>query len=248
VSNVVDPRDQDDVVVIEERDKHTLVYIAIAAVLGGAIGGLIGSIVTKSEWEPAYQALEVKLVQAKQAQTEVIVQKAEAVEKKEAELETEIVSRVTVEVDTIALQSKQEIDKAQAMVTELEKVNIEMDARIQSQLEEIEQRKLTISDLEKQVAMQANIFERSRELFQRELLIKQDLTKLQKERDVLEPRLKRFKKECDVYLDGSSFEANSSACDKHDEINSNISQIDQMIEVHKLDLRDIESISDRIGL
>ncbi|MGB5804261.1 MAG: chromosome partitioning protein ParA, partial [Vibrio anguillarum] len=34
---------QDDVVVIEERDKRTYVYIALAGVLGLALGGLIGS-------------------------------------------------------------------------------------------------------------------------------------------------------------------------------------------------------------
>lgn len=248
MSKNVDPRDQEDVVVIEQRDKHTLVYIAIAAVFGIAIGGLIGSVVTKNKWQPAYQSLEKKLVEAKQSQTEVIVQKVEAVERKEADIENEIALRVTEQMTVLALNSKKEVEKSQEMVTELEKVNIEMEAQIQAQVKEIEQNIEAISELEKQISMQANIFDRARELFQRELLIKQDLTKLQKERDVLEPRLKRFNKECDVYLDGASFEVNSSSCDKRDEINSNISQIDQMIEVHKLDLRDIEGISNSIGL
>ncbi|MDB1123812.1 hypothetical protein [Vibrio algarum] len=61
MSKNVDPRDQEDVVVIEQRDKHTLVYIAIAAVFGIAIGGLIGSVVTKNKWQPAYQSLEKSL-------------------------------------------------------------------------------------------------------------------------------------------------------------------------------------------
>ena len=43
--------DQDEVVVIEERDKRTHIYIAIAAVLGLAFGGLAGSAMTASKWE-----------------------------------------------------------------------------------------------------------------------------------------------------------------------------------------------------
>lgn len=39
----------DDVVVIEERDRRTYLYIAIAGVLGLALGGLIGSTFTASK-------------------------------------------------------------------------------------------------------------------------------------------------------------------------------------------------------
>ena len=46
--------EQDDVVVIEERDKRTHIYIAIAAVLGLAFGGLVGSVVTANKWESTY--------------------------------------------------------------------------------------------------------------------------------------------------------------------------------------------------
>lgn len=96
--------------------------------------------------------------------------------------------------------------------------------------------------------MQSVVIERARGLFQKELLIKQDLDKLRQEREELIPKLERFKKECDAYLEGKSWDASSKACDRYDEANSNLSHIDQMIEVHKLDLREIEQISDSIGL
>ena len=48
------------VFVIEERDKRTHIYIAIAAVLGLAFGGLVGSIVTANKWESTYHVLEEK--------------------------------------------------------------------------------------------------------------------------------------------------------------------------------------------
>lgn len=252
MSNEIDPLDQEDVVVIEQRDKHTLTYIAVAAVLGIAIGGLLGSFIMDSKWQSAYLHLEQTLKQelkiSKETQTKVIVSKTEAVERKAADIEGEINSRVEAEVDAVTQKSKNEVDKAQLMVAELEKVNIELDLLVESYGSEIKQQNETIRQLETQISMQANIFDRSRELFQRELLIKQDLDRLQKERQALEPKLRRYKKECDVYLDGTSFDVNASSCDKRDEVNSNISQIDQMVEVNKLDLREIESISDNIGL
>ncbi|KOO12374.1 chromosome partitioning protein ParA, partial [Vibrio xuii] len=47
--------DSDDgVVVIEERERRTYLYIAIGAVLGWALGGLKGSYLTASKWESTY--------------------------------------------------------------------------------------------------------------------------------------------------------------------------------------------------
>lgn len=41
-----DNQENEDVVVIEERDKRTHLYIIIAGVLGLALGGLVGSSLT----------------------------------------------------------------------------------------------------------------------------------------------------------------------------------------------------------
>ncbi|HAS6809140.1 TPA: chromosome partitioning protein ParA, partial [Vibrio parahaemolyticus] len=37
-------------------------------------------------------------------------------------------------------------------------------------------------------------------------------------------------------------------CDKHDEANSRLSQIDQLIEVYKMDLKQIKEITSDMGL
>lgn len=63
--------DNEEVVVIERRDKQSYLYIAIAAVLGIALGGLIGSTVTTSRWETSYQALQNQLEQLNNAKAEV---------------------------------------------------------------------------------------------------------------------------------------------------------------------------------
>lgn len=43
-------------------------------------------------------------------------------------------------------------------------------------------------------------------------------------------------------------DAKSDACDKQDEANSRVSQIDQMIRVHQMDLEEIKALSEEIGL
>ena len=96
--------------------------------------------------------------------------------------------------------------------------------------------------------MQVTLLERSREIFQRELKVKQALDSLLKERGVLEPKLEVLKTECTTYLDGTSWDAKSDACDKQDEASSRISQISQMIRVHQMDLEQISAISEQMGL
>ena len=49
-----------DVVVIEQRDKKTYLYITIASVFGVALGGLIGSSMTANKWQQAYHLLQQK--------------------------------------------------------------------------------------------------------------------------------------------------------------------------------------------
>ncbi|NMV28556.1 chromosome partitioning protein ParA, partial [Vibrio parahaemolyticus] len=76
----------------------------------------------------------------------------------------------------------------------------------------------------------------------------QELESLEKERSKLLPKIEKLKKECDVFLEGKSWDVKSDACDKHDEANSRLSQVDQMIEVYKMDLKQIKAITEDIGL
>jgi predicted nuclease with TOPRIM domain len=102
--------------------------------------------------------------------------------------------------------------------------------------------------LNKQTDMQTGVFERSRELFQREMKVKQELESLEKEKQQIEPRLPKLKKECQTYLDGSSWDASADSCDKQDQLNSRLSQITQMIHVHQMDLEQINAITKELGL
>ncbi|PFG56248.1 hypothetical protein ATG66_2574 [Vibrio sp. ES.051] len=236
--------EQDDVVVIEERDKRTHIYIAIAAILGLAFGGLVGSIVTANKWESTYRVLEEKyqiLTQDKQQLVSQVTVREESLDK---ELQDKLNELLTAKEVT----HKQELKKLQKQLTELEKVNLSLESQVRQQRDKINTTKTENEKLSRQTDMQATIFERSREVFQKELKVSQQLESLEKERTKLLPKIEKLKKECDVFLEGKSWDVKSDACDKHDEANSRLSQIDQMIEVYKLDLKQIKALTEDMGL
>lgn len=234
----------DDVVVIQERDKHTLIYIGIAVFLGVAIGGLIGSVLTKSKWQDAYNQLETRVERIEQDKTQVVVK----VEEKAANIDDEVQRRMQIQLDELARVHELELNQSKAMVTELEKVNLDLEEEVKDLRKLLADADKQNSELLRQADMQSVVIERSRELFQQELKIKQELEKLTNKREKLVPQIEQLKKECEQYVDGKSFDASAKSCDRHDELNSELSQADQMIEVYKLDLREIGQIADSIGL
>ncbi|MET2897498.1 chromosome partitioning protein ParA [Vibrio rotiferianus] len=236
--------DQDEVVVIEERDKRTHIYIAIAAVLGLAFGGLAGSAMTASKWESTYQVLEEKYQALTQDKTDLVSQ----VKTREASLDQEVDAKVATLLAEKEEAHKAEIKTLQEQLTEVEKVNLALESQVKEQKNKLSSSKNENDKLNRQADMQATMFERSREVFRKELQISQELESLEKEREALLPKIEKLKKECDVFLEGKSWDVKSDACDKHDEANSRLSQVDQLIEVNKMDLKQIKDITEDMGL
>jgi DNA repair exonuclease SbcCD ATPase subunit len=236
--------DQDEVVVIEERDKRTHIYIAIAAVLGLAFGGLAGSAMTASKWESTYQVLEEKYQALTQDKTDLVSQ----VKTREASLDQEVDAKVATLLAEKEEAHKAELKALQEQLTEVEKVNLALESQVKEQKNKLSSTKNENDKLNRQADMQATIFERSREVFRKELQISQELESLEKEREALLPKIEKLKKECDVFLEGKSWDVKSDACDKHDEANSRLSQVDQLIEVNKMDLKQIKDITADMGL
>ena len=236
--------DQDEVVVIEERDKRTHIYIAIAAVLGLAFGGLAGSAMTASKWESTYQVLEEKYQALAQDKTNLVSQ----VKTREAGIDKEIDVKVAKLLTEKEEAHKAELKALQEQLTEVEKVNLSLESQVKEQKATLNTTKSENDKLNRQADMQATMFERSREVFRKELQISQELESLEKERQALMPKIEKLKKECDVFLEGKSWDVKSDACDKHDEANSLLSQVDQLIEVNKMDLKQIKEITEDMGL
>lgn len=236
--------EQEDVVVIEERDKRTYVYLALAGVLGLALGGLIGSSITTNKWQKSYSQLEEKYQQLNEDKTQLV----ETVELKVAAVDAEVETKIQRALDEQNSQHQEQLNQFQEKYKKLESENKLLQAKLNDEKEKLVEVAQSNSKLNRQADMQATMFERSRELFQRELKIKQELEALEKEKQTITPKLKLLKSDCDAYLEGKSWDAKSDACDKQDAANSRISQIDQMIQVHRMDLEQIKVLTEGIGL
>lgn len=237
--------DSDDgVVVIEERDRRTYLYIAIAAVLGLALGGLIGSTLTASKWESTYLKMEEKYQSLVDEKDQLVVN----VEQRVANVDNEVAEKLEQRIQEQQAEHDQQLAALKSQVAELEKVNLSLEEQINQQKNKIAEADKQNVKLNRQADMQATMFERSRELFQQELKVKMELEALEKEREDLQPKIVALKKQCDAYLQGTSWDAKSDSCDKQDEANSRLSQINQMITVHKMDLKQMKALSEQLGL
>ena len=170
--------DQDEVVVIEERDKRTHIFIAIAALLGLAFGGLAGSAMTASKWESTYQVLEEKYQALAQDKTNLVSQ----VKTREAGIDKEIDVKVAKLLTEKEEAHKAELKALQEQLTEVEKVNLSLESQVKEQKATLNTTKSENDKLNRQADMQATMFERSREVFRKELQISQELESLEKER------------------------------------------------------------------
>jgi len=244
VNKQTEIEENEDVVVIEERDRRSYLYIAIAGVLGLAVGGLIGSSLTASKWESAYQNME----QNYQSLVEDKQQLVQQVEVRVANVDSEVEDKLRKALEVQTEENQQALEALQSQVAELEKVNLSLEEQVNKQKQTLAEANKANSQLNRQADMQATMFERSRELFQQELKVKMELESLEKERESLLPKIDALKVDCDAYLEGTSWDAKSDSCDKQDEANSRLSQVNQMIKVHQMDLKQMKELSEQLGL
>ncbi|MCY9804819.1 chromosome partitioning protein ParA [Vibrio scophthalmi] len=234
----------DNVVVIEERDKRTYLYIVVAGVLGLAIGGLIGSSFTAKQWQSTYLELQEQYKSLEQDRETLVV----TVEKRVAKVDDEVEQKLKAAMVEQQAKFDQQLQAMNTQVAELEKANLSLEEQLDGQKKQLADANKANNKLNYQANMQVTLLERSRELFQRELQVKQELEALMQERQELEPKLEALKTECNTYLDGTSWDAKSDSCDKQDEASSRISQINQMIRVHQMDLEQIKTIAEQLGM
>ncbi len=236
--------DDQDVVVIEQRDKRSYLYIGLAAVLGLALGGVLGSSVAENKWQSAYAHLQMT-VDKLQGNTSLLTQQADQrSQQQEQAFQALLEQRLAEQAEQLSAQSAH----LEQQLAELEKVNLSLEQQLNQQSTALQSADQQNARLNRQAEMQSVLFERSRELFQKELKIKQEVEQLEQEQQQLTSVLPGLKKECDVYLQGQSWDAKSDACDRHDAATSRLSHVNQMLRVHQLDLQEIKALSAEIGL
>ncbi|ASA54478.1 hypothetical protein [Vibrio gazogenes] len=234
----------EDVVVIEQRDKRTYLYIGIAAAIGIAAGGLIGALLSGQRWQQSYQALEARYHQLEQANQKTLVDSDQQTHLKIQQLSKAFDQKLAEQKSTY----QQQLDVLNGKIDQLTQEKTALTKQLSKEKSKITQVNKVNNRLNHQADLQATMFERSRELFQKELKVKQSLESLEQERDTLQQKKKELKKECDLYLQGTSWDAHSDACDQQDAANERLGKVNQLIKVNQMDLKEIQALAEDLGI
>lgn len=234
----------EDLVIIEQKDSRARVYIIIATLLGLAAGGLVGAAVTKADWQKKYQSLNTQyqqvLSQVEQHQSNLDRQK------QQLEADEQLKRRKLLH-DTLETHQL-ELHKLQAQINTLTTNNQLLKQQLADNAQNLAAEREQNSQLTRQNDMQTSMFGQSQQLFKRETELKAEVAKLNKEKSTLEQNQSKLKQQCDLYLDGTSWDARSDSCERFDDLTARLSQINQMLQVHNMDLKHIESLKQEIGL
>ncbi len=239
---------QEDVVVIEQRDKKTLIYIAIAFVLGGAIGGLIGSSVTQTRWQNSYHHLEEKVDSLNTRHKEVIDKIQQEAKQNLQAAQADFDQRLEESQAGLKQEYAQQLAETQHELQQLQDSYAELQKESTTTQDLLDKRQQQVTSLNRQADMQSAILGRSKALFQKEYAIKQELAQQQKQRESLVKQLDHYQKACNTSLNAATWNGDDESCDKQDAVNAKLNQLDQLIEVNKMDLKQIEQITQEMGV
>ncbi|GAL36500.1 chromosome segregation ATPase [Vibrio maritimus] len=236
--------ENDDVVVIEQKDNRARLYIGIAAVLGIATGGLIGASVTQNDWQQRYAELESRYQQTV-TQTENHEQTlTEQLSMAESQAQLKLRKAVEEKVE----EHQEQIAALEEQITKLEQDKTDLQNQLSSKKQQLVKQEKENTQLVRKNDIQSSMFEQSQELFKREAELKAEVAKLEQERAQITPNLERLKQDCDLYLEGTSWDAKSDSCERYDSATASLSQIEQMLKVHNMDLNHIATLKTELGI
>lgn len=234
----------EDVIIIEEKSKSSHWVAGVTLIIGVIAGGLIGSSVSDNKWSDTYAQLEAK---TKQYQTEL----------KQANVKsTEVDALIEQEKQQALEEQKKTLDeeKNQAIVTESKKqasMKKEVGA-LKSQNAslgmQVEEQNKQIDKLTNQVDLQITMLSRAKQLFQRQLQLKEEASDLEVKIEVTKSNEKKLAKECAVYLEGKSWDVKSDVCKRQEMAKKQIAGYNDELQLLQMDIKEIDSISDDLGM
>ncbi|KAB2823617.1 hypothetical protein [Aliivibrio finisterrensis] len=234
----------EDVIIIEEKSKTSHWVAGVTLIIGAIAGGLIGSSLSDNKWSAAYTQLEAK---AKQYQAEL-----KQADVKNAELDV-LISREKEQ----ALEEQKKVneeDKAQAIAAEAKKrtsITKEVGALKSHNASlgmQVEEQDKQITQLTNQVDLQLTMLSRAKQLFQRQLQLKEEAGDLEVKIEVAEANEKQLAKDCAVYLEGKSWDVKSDVCKRQEEAKKQIAQYNDELQLLQMDIKEIDRISEDLGM
>ncbi|MCE7536424.1 hypothetical protein [Aliivibrio fischeri] len=234
----------EDVIIIEEKSKASHWVAGVTLIIGAVAGGLIGSSISENKWTEAYAQLETQtkqyqsqLTQAKEKSAEVDVlvekEKQQALEAQKQTLDEEKVQAIVEESKKHAALTKE------VGVLKSQKASLEM---------QVEEQNKQIDKLTNQVDLQVTMLTRAKQLFQRQLQLKEEASALEVKIEVTTSNEKRLAKECEVYLEGKSWDVKSDVCQRQEAAKKLIAQYNDELQLLQMDIKEIDSISESIGM
>lgn len=242
--NKYDDSPEEVVEVIEQKDARARLFIGVAALAGLLLGALLGTIYAQNKWQAVihhYQEQSAHLNNEYQLLIESV-----KTEKQEAQRS----------LDAYKVQVAQQAERESAEhVSELSKQSLQLEQvneGLQNDLANLKQQFVTkqqqFEEIQRKLDLQTTLFDRARELFKKEEQLKQLLEDLLAQQMQLSPQAEKLNKECNLYLEGKSWETRSDVCERHDDINAQMGRNEQMIAIHQLDLKEIEALTEELGL
>lgn len=234
----------EDVIIIEEKSKANHWVAGITLLLGAVAGGLIGSTVSENKWAEAYTQLEVK---TKQYQTQ-LTQEKEKSAKVDVLVEREKQQALEAQKQTLDKEKEQAIVEESKKHTALAK-DLKTLASQKTSLEmQVEEQEKQIDHLTNQVNLQLTMLSRAKQLFQRQLQLKEEASALEAKIEVTTNNEKRLAKECEVYLEGKSWDVKSDVCQRQEAAKKQITEYTDELQLLQMDIKEIDSISESIGM
>ncbi|MUK63100.1 hypothetical protein GNP81_05490 [Aliivibrio fischeri] len=234
----------EDVIIIEEKSKASHWVAGVTLIIGAVAGGLIGSSISENKWTEAYTQLETQtkqyqsqLTQAKEKSAEVDVlvekEKQQALEAQKQTLDEEKAQAIVEESKKHATLTKE------VSALKSQKASLEM---------QVEEQNKQIDKLTNQVDLQVTMLTRAKQLFQRQLQLKEEASALEVKLEVTTSNEKRLAKECEVYLEGKSWDVKSDVCQRQEAAKKLITQYNDELQLLQMDIKEIDSISESIGM
>ncbi len=236
-----------DVVVIEEH-KAGFYWVALLGVLLGlAVGGFIGDNLSSTKWREAYQKIELKLADSNQTvekykqNLEKLSQSIIEAQQKQQEVKVEVVNQEELKLKanlSILEETNQTLKTKNAAMN---RQNEELDSQVESL-------NATVDQLNNQVGLQLTMLSRAKALFQRQLVLKEKVIIIEQELDTLPAKIKRMTADCQAYESGKGWDSASDSCNALDSLKQRRSELNQELDMHNMDINEIDSISESLGM
>lgn len=228
-------------------DKSLTVTKIKYTVAGLVVGASVATYFAQSHYD---SSSKVHLAQQAQLESdsETLKQQKQLLQS-ELAASQEQASQASTELSVQLEQTQAKLAKSEAEVKSLKtQAASETNKLKEVHASELKAKEQQLVALQKKSDKQNEVLEQSKTFFQHQLTLQQELTKLNEERAKIIPLLNKAVDECQIFLEGKSWDAKSDACDRKEKASTKLKQIDEQIDAKQSKIVAIDSTSEAIGL